>query len=180
MKIFIETSRLLLRELTETDYPGIFELDSDPEVHQYLGKKPISNIEDAKKSIEMIRAQYIQNGIGRWAVIRKDTQEFIGWGGLKLITDRVNDHQNYYDLGYRLIKSHWGKGYASEIASATAKYAFNELNLPEIYAIADHQNLASQHILGKTGFSPIETFNYEGVPHIWYEKNFPDIKPPVL
>lgn len=59
--------------------------------------------------IDSIRRQYIENGIGRWAVIDKESNNFVGWSGLKLITAKINNHQNFYDLGYRLIKRYWGR-----------------------------------------------------------------------
>jgi ribosomal-protein-alanine N-acetyltransferase len=69
MKIFAETERLLLREFLPTDVQGMFELDSDPAVHRYLGKKPVQTIEQSQEMIAFIRQQYLANGIGRWAVI---------------------------------------------------------------------------------------------------------------
>ncbi len=81
MKIFAETDRLILRELLPTDVAGMFEMDSDPEVHRYLGNKPYSAIEESQANIEFIRRQYIENGIGRWATIEKETNNFVGWAG---------------------------------------------------------------------------------------------------
>ena len=117
-KRLIETERLYFSALLESDDIGIFELDADPEVHQYLGNKPIENIEQAGDTIKFIRQQYLDNGIGRFAIIEKATNNFIGWGGFKLITELTNGHQDYYDLGYRLIRKYWGKGYATESAKA--------------------------------------------------------------
>lgn len=173
MTRLIETERLYFRELEETDAAGIFELDSDPEVHQFLGQHPIKNITEAQKTIEMITAQYKRNGIGRWAIIEKASNEFVGWGGFKLITEETNRHINYHDLGYRFIKRFWGKGYATESAKASVDYAFNQLNLPVIYAIADVGNAASQKVLEKCGLLYKETFDYEAVPHRWYEMKNP-------
>jgi ribosomal-protein-alanine N-acetyltransferase len=84
MKIHIETQRLLIREIRDEDVNGIFELDTDPEVHKYLGNKPITSMEQAATLIKFIQQQYRENGIGRWAVIEKETNNFIGWTGLKL------------------------------------------------------------------------------------------------
>lgn len=95
MKTHLETDRLILRELLPTDDLGMFELDSNSEVHKFLGKKPIKHIDESRQMIENIRKQYAENGIGRWAVILKDTNEFIGWSGIKLITDSINNHQNF-------------------------------------------------------------------------------------
>ena len=87
MKIFAETKRLILREILLTDIDGMFELDSDPEVHRYLGNKPVSDKDQIIKVINFIRQQYLDNGIGRWAIIDKKTNNFIGWTGLKFVTD---------------------------------------------------------------------------------------------
>ena len=87
MKSFIETERLILREMIASDDEGMFELDSNPEVHRFVGKKPVKHIDESRLMIENIRRQYADNGIGRWAVILKDTNEFIGWSGIKLIKE---------------------------------------------------------------------------------------------
>jgi ribosomal-protein-alanine N-acetyltransferase len=169
MKIFIETDRLILRTLEPTDAAGMFELDSDPEVHQYLGGNPVKSIEQSQADIEFIRKQYQENGIGRWAVIEKSTNEFIGWGGLKLITEPVYNHVNYYDVGYRFIKKFWGKGYASETAKASIEYGFSKLSQSFLYAMADVNNHASIHVLEKSGFKRLAEFDYKGTPSYWFE-----------
>ena len=99
MKIFAETERLILREILQSDLDGMFELDSDPEVHKYLGNKIVSDKNQIAKVIDFVRQQYIDNGIGRWAVIDKRTNAFIGWTGLKFVTELTNGRKNYYDLG---------------------------------------------------------------------------------
>lgn len=168
MKIFAETERLILREIVPSDQQGIFELDSDPEVHKFLGNKTIKTIEEAKQIIEFIRIQYVENGIGRWAVIEKETEAFIGWAGLKLITDTINNHTHYYDLGYRLIRKYWGKGFASESAKASLQYGFENLKLNSIYGMANVNNISSTKVLEKLGFFHIETFEYFGEGHNWF------------
>ncbi|MCY1487117.1 hypothetical protein D3C87_204390 [compost metagenome] len=65
MRTSIETERLLLRELLPTDDVGMFELDSNPQVHIYLGNKPVTSIEQVREAIANIRQQYLENGIGR-------------------------------------------------------------------------------------------------------------------
>lgn len=169
MQIIIETERLYFRELLNTDVSGIYSLDSDPEVHQYLGNNPIKTVEQAEDAIKFIRQQYIDNGVGRLAIIEKETNDFVGWGGFKLITDLTNGHKDYYDLGYRFIKKSWGKGYATESGKAAVEYGFNKLELPVIYAIADAGNLQSQNVLKKCGFIEKEVFDYDAIPHYWYE-----------
>ncbi|WP_069658807.1 GNAT family N-acetyltransferase [Arcticibacter eurypsychrophilus] len=169
MGIIIETKRLLLRELVATDEQGIYELDSDPEVHRYLGNNPIKDIKQARQVITFIQQQYVTNGIGRLAIIEKETNSFVGWGGFKLITEPTNGHQGYHDLGYRLIRRYWGKGYATESSLAVVEYGFNQLNLPVIHAMANLENLSSRKVLEKTGFKNIETFDYDSIPHCWFK-----------
>jgi ribosomal-protein-alanine N-acetyltransferase len=169
MQIFIETDRLIIRELLPSDDEAMFMLDSDPEVHQFLGKSPVKTIEEVRDVIAFIRQQYITNGIGRWAIVEKSSGNFIGWTGLKLVRDTVNNHTNFYDLGYRLIKKYWGKGYATESAIACRDYGFNMLHQDKLYAITDINNLDSRKVLEKAGFKCLETFDYEGEPHFWLE-----------
>jgi len=169
MKIFAETERFILREILPIDADGFFELNSDPEVQKYLGNKPITSTTQAIEDLNFIRAQYLINGIGRWAIIDKKTNKFIGWTGLKLITEETNHHKNYYDLGYRLIKKYWGRGIATETALASLEYAFDKLQANEVYAIADCENDGSNKILNKIGFSFVETFDFDGKKHNWYK-----------
>ena len=166
-KIHLETERLYIRKIQAADEKGFFELDSDPEVHRYLGNKPVKTIEEARAAIRHIFQQYEDNGIGRWAVIEKATGDFIGWTGLKFITTEINKQIHYYDLGYRLIRKYWGKGYATETAEATLIHGFETMNLSEIYAMVDVQNKASKNVLEKAGLQCMETFNYQGDEHYW-------------
>lgn len=167
----LETKRLILREITYEDTEGLFELDSDAEVHRYLGKTLLSNMQQVKPIIDFIRQQYIDYDIGRWAIINKSSNEFIGWCGLKYITEPTNGHINYYDLGYRLIPRFWGKGYASEAAKATLEYGFQEMKLTEIFAIADCRNEKSDRVLKKLGFEITSKFVVESIDHHWYQLN---------
>jgi ribosomal-protein-alanine N-acetyltransferase len=169
VKIFAETERLILRELLPEDEARLFELDADPEVHRYLGNNPITSREQVAEVIKMVRQQYIDNGIGRWAVIEKNTNAFIGWTGLKLMRELTNNHINYYDLGYRFIKRYWGKGYATETAIESLRYGFTMLNAAEIIAIADVENEGSKNVIEKAGLTFIETFTYDGTLHNWYK-----------
>jgi [ribosomal protein S5]-alanine N-acetyltransferase len=168
MKIFAETERLILRELLPGDVDGYLELDSNPEVHRYLGSEPLQNKQQAEAAIQFIRQQYIDNGIGRWAVIDKKTNDFIGWAGLKLITEPINDHVNFYDLGYRLIQKYWGRGIATEAANASLNYAFNTLHTREVHAHAHHENAGSNKVLTKAGLHFIESFIHQGIKCNWY------------
>jgi len=162
MTFHIETERLILRELRITDLEGMFELDSDPEVHKYLGNKPVKTIDESYKILESIINQYKERGIGRFAAIEKSSGNFIGWSGIRLNTEyNMNGFTKYYDVGYRLIKRFWGKGYATESGKAAVNYAFIVMKLPELYAITQKGNETSHNTLLKIGLNYIEDFYFE-------------------
>ena len=162
MKFYLETERLILRELRPSDLKGMFELDSDPDVHKYLGNKPVKAIEESQKILESVINQYKVRGIGRWAAIEKSSGEFIGWTGLRLNTEyNMNGFTEYYDVGYRLIKRFWGKGYATESGKVAVNYAFDTLKIPELYAVTEIGNQASHHALLKIGLTYVEDFYFE-------------------
>lgn len=166
----ITTDRLLLRPFKEEDAHGLFELDSNAEVHRFLGNRPVKDIEEVMKVIRYIQQQYHDFGIGRWVVEDKSSGKFMGWAGLKWITEAINGQVHYYDLGYRFIPAYWGKGYATEAAGAWLDYAKVKLKAGKIYAMTDSQNLASQNVLGKLGFITQQNFVHEGMVHLWFEK----------
>lgn len=168
MQTFIETPRLLIREIVPEDEAGMFELDSDAEVHRYLGNIPVTDIAQIREVIAFIRQQYIDNGIGRWAMEEKATGQFIGWTGLKLETRTVNGYSNFYDLGYRLIRRCWGLGYATEGAKASLHYGFEQMGLTAVYGRADVANVASRQVLLKCGLRHTGTFEDDGTPTDWF------------
>jgi ribosomal-protein-alanine N-acetyltransferase len=163
MLFHLETERLILRDLRITDVDSMFELDSNPVVHKYLGNTPITNKEQAKIYVLDVIKQYNERGIGRWALIHKETNEFMGWSGLRHYNENeaFNGFTNFYDVGYRLIPKYWGKGYATESGKAAIDYAFNTLKLETVYGITEMENEASHKALLKIGLNYIEDFNDE-------------------
>ena len=135
MKKSFYSDRLFYRELLPTDDRAMFELDSNPEVQRYTGSKVVSSIDESRAIIAQIRQQYIDHGIGRWAVILKETNEFLGWAGLKFHAS-MNAYDNVHDLGYRFLQRHWGKSYGHESAQAFVDFAFEEMRLDRIVACA--------------------------------------------
>ena len=169
MNIYIETERLILRNLVEEDYERLYLLDSDPEVMKYIGMPTLSKVEESKEVVKMIMQQYEENGVGRIAVIEKESELLIGWSGLKLNTSEVNGYQNFYELGYRFLPETWGKGYATESGKASLDYGFNDLKAEIIYAYAHSENQASNHILTKLGFEKNGEFTEPDGICFWYE-----------
>ena len=169
MKLKIETKRLILRELLFSDAEAMFKMDSNPNVHNYLGNNPVKTIEEVHDYISDIRTQYVINKIGRFAIVLKDTNEFIGWAGLKFVTEPENDLVNFFDLGYRLQEEHWGKGYAKEAAEAWLSYGFNKMKKFNIYASAHVENRNSRRILEKIGMNQKSEYKWNDIPCVWFE-----------
>jgi len=172
MKFYLETDRLILRELLESDVEGMFALDSDPLVHKYLGNNPIKTKQQAKEVIQFIQKQYEELGIGRFATIEKSSGDFIGWSGLKFNTgekEALNGYQDFIDIGYRFIPKYWGKGYATESAIATLKFGFEIMKYPIICGAAETENIASNTVLQKIGLKFVNDFFYSETPCKWYE-----------
>ena len=163
--VFIETERLIIRPLNMADDKGMFEMDSDPLVHKFLGNKPYEKIEQSRDTIAFVMQQYEDFGIGRWAVVEKATNDFVGWVGHKYMKGPVNGHTDYYDFGYRLARRFWGKGYATESGKASLDYGINTLGMKNIYGMTDMNNMASRHVLEKLGFRYIGNFNYDAEPN---------------
>lgn len=145
MKKILETQRLYLREMTINDAENAYELNLDKEVIKYTGDVSFESVEEAKTFL-MNYTHYKDYGFGRWAVIDKSNEAFLGWCGLKF-TAKLNE----YDIGFRFIKRYWNQGFATEAAKACIDYGFNELNINTILGRAMKENLASIHVLKKIG-----------------------------
>lgn len=169
MDLIIETDRLILRELRLSDAEAFFAMDNNPNVHRYLWNKPTQKIEETLEIITFVRKQYLDNGIGRFAIISKETKEFMGWAGLKFNTEMVNNKTNFYDIGYRLDEKFWGRGYASEASFAWVQYAFETLKIKTIEAATHIENVASNRILQKIGMQFTEQYQEDGVSWNWYQ-----------
>ena len=107
----------------------------------------LSNYQDFKK-----------NNMGRWAVVRKDDEDVLGWCGLKLHTNGL------VDLGFRLFKKYWNQGYATEASLGCLAYGFETLLLTEIVGRVVPANMASARVLKKIGmhFSHFEVDEHHG------------------
>lgn len=146
MSYLFESERLRFREFNFDDAENLYQLNLDPEVIKYTGDPPFESIETARLFIYNYK-DYKLNGFGRWAVELQSDGQFIGWSGLKLNELGKND------LGYRFLKSEWGKGYATEAAKACLKYGFEKLAMSEIIARVAKENVASLKVIEKLGMA---------------------------
>lgn len=159
MKVFLDTQRLILRQFTQDDADSLFELDSDPEVMRFTINS--GQPTDYKIIQNQILPSYFSyykkyDGYGCWAAIEKSSKAFIGWFLFRPII-----HASYFnpklansndiELGYRLRKTAWGKGYATEGSKALIAKGFLELGTQRVLAVADAANLASVRVMEKVG-----------------------------
>jgi len=158
----LETERLIIRESVTDDAQDLFEMDSDPVVQRYTGDVMPASVSETADRIANYK-DYKKYGYGRWTTILKETNEIIGWCGLKYLED-INET----DLGYRWKQKHWGKGYATEASMACLKYGFEELNLPQIVAQVLEDNGASIRVLEKVGMKYWKQLYTEENPGLFY------------
>lgn len=168
METRLETSRLVLRPLELSDTDDFFAMNDNPNVSVYL-RNPLKTKEETVKYIQKIINEYSQNGIGRFAVILKETNKLIGFCGLKFRATEENGYSNIYDLGYRFSEAYWNKGFATEAASAWLQYGFNEMRLPTIHACAVADNIGSNKVLQKLGFQFANQYMANNELHNWYK-----------
>ena len=158
MKTILETDRLLLREYVENDAEAFFRLNSDPEVLRFVPDKPLLNVEQARQIlIDHPIADYRKYGFGRGACILKSTGEQIGFAGLKYL-----EEFGEIDVAFRLMRTHWGLGLATEAALASVRFGFADLDLKRIIGLVMPENIASVRVLEKIGLRYVDGVSFWG------------------
>ena len=141
----LETPRLLLRPFGPGDAERIHPIYSDPLVMRYVATGPMADILVTERLLEDYNAHQQRLGYSFWAVIERSSGALIGDAGLyRTPTGEV-------ELGYTLGLQWWGRGYATEAASAWLECAFSSLGIFEVVALAEPANVASLHVLEKLG-----------------------------
>lgn len=159
MHVFLETERLILRRATAADVDALVEINTDPEVTLYInGGKPIprAQIEDEVGHWLAYYERYA--GYGFWIVVEKATGDFLGWVHLRPTRDGAPDEP---ELGYRLTRSGWGKGYATEASRALVDRAFVEYEARRVFATTMTVNVRSRRVMEKAGLRLVRTFFQE-------------------
>lgn len=159
-KPLIESERLILRRIGGEDLPWLAELMADSDVMQFSLKGALSYEETKEVVYRDTIDSYEKQGFGHWAVCLKSTLQPIGFCGL---TMKVIDSKSYPELGYRLLKRYWGKGYATEAAIAVKKFALDSLKLPQVVSIIDPDNHASIRVALKNGLHHQFSTTYKGI-----------------
>ena len=160
----LETQRLLLREMTQADYPALAEILQD-RVAMFAYEHACSD-EETQTWLDRMRERYAKDGFGLWAVVCKETGEMIGQCGL---TWQNYEGERVLEIGYLFQRKHWKKGYAIEAARACKHYAFETLHVNEVFSIIRDNNVASMNVAIRNGMTIRGTFikHYYGIdmPH---------------
>ncbi len=158
----IETERLRLRMLRDSDLDDLAALFADPEVMRYVGTGEPCDRAEAQKALTSIIAHWNRHGFGRWAIEDKATKEFVGYGGLRSLFGTP-------EVVYHFARRHWGKGFATEMARASLNFGFNVKGFDHIVAIAKPGNAASIHVMEKIGMRFEKQTSYYDIEVVQYE-----------
>ncbi|MFZ6873591.1 GNAT family N-acetyltransferase [Undibacterium sp. Di27W] len=153
----LTTARLRLEPMTDNHFEGLFHMNSQPEVMQYITGKP-DTAEETLAAIARIKARWVEYGFSWWSFIELESNEIVGAGCIQYLG---RDPANPLEIGWRLRKESWNKGYASEAARAMAAFAFDDLKAVSLCAICHQDNHASAHVMKKLGmqYRGIERWN---------------------
>jgi RimJ/RimL family protein N-acetyltransferase len=169
MEPVLVTERLVLRRFTPDDVDALLALDGDPAVMRYIDSRTKSRDEIETGVLPRFLAAYRRyRDYGSFAADTRDGGEFIGWFGIRPVVPSAEWMENWTDapepagiaaLGYRLRRSAWGRGYATEGARALVRRAFAELGVEEIVATTMAVNAGSRAVLEKAGLRYARTLH---------------------
>lgn len=173
--MILETARLYLRELRQSDFSALCKILQDKDV-MYAYAHAFSD-EEVTAWLQNQLRRYKENGFGLWAAVLKDTEEVIGQCGLTL---QPTPKGEVLEIGYLFQKTYWHKGYATEAARACKAYAFETLRAEEVYSIIRDNNYASRWVAERNGMTAKGTFTKRyynmDMPHIVYSVSNPDFE----
>ena len=153
----ITTERLIMRGWREADLAPWAAMNADPEVRRYVG--PLLTFEQAAAWVLNYQDDLDRYGFGFWAVEIRASGEFIGFTGLNTMDEGTPF--SGVELGWRLARSAWGRGYATEAGLAALRYGFGTMGLPEVVAVTMARNARSQAVMRRIGMTtdPAEDFD---------------------
>ena len=150
MKSFpvLHTERLILKKPTEEDIIPLLELSQDEEVMEYFGVEPYKDEKQAREEVEWFLKIWREDTGTRWIVSLKEDDALVGEIGFY---DYKKKHRKA-EIGYKLARRHWRKGYMSEALTAMLDYIYSETDVNRVQALVDPRNPASLRLLEKHGF----------------------------
>jgi RimJ/RimL family protein N-acetyltransferase len=159
-RVVLETERLWLREMAQEDLDAFSEILGDPETMRFY-PHPYSR-EETSEAIERALRSYREDGFGKWALVLKDTGEFVGYCGLTL---QDVDGEKLVEVGYVVKKTHWRRGLASEAALACRDYTFDVVGVDRLIALVRLENEPSAGVARKLGMTVWKHTSRGGLRH---------------
>ena len=159
----LRTDRLLLREWRDADLEPFAALNADPEVTRFL--HGVLSRADSDRLAARIRAHFTERGFGLWAVEVPGKADFVGFVGLSV--PRFEAHFTpCVEVGWRLARAHWGRGYATEGARAALAFGFESAGLAEIVSFTACANERSRAVMERLGMEtdPADDFDHPSLP----------------
>ena len=144
----LETERVILRKLQMNDAPSMFRYFSIDQVTKFYDLTTFTTEKQAEDLIESLLFKYEMREQIRWAIVLKDTEQFIGTCGFH----ELEEEHWKAEIGYELHPDYWGKGIMTEVINAVVQYGLIEIGLNRIEAIYDTRNISSAKLLEKNGF----------------------------
>lgn len=157
----LETERLLLRRWKEEDLEPFARLNQDAEVMRYFPKT--LDVAQTEELYEKIQAEFDECGYGLYAVEDKQSGSFMGFTGFHRASLEVG-FCPCIEIGWRLDKPYWNKGYATEAAKACLKYGFDVLGFDRVYSFTAIENKPSQRVMQKIGLTVERYFDHPEIP----------------
>lgn len=146
----LHTDRLILREWRDDDLPLFAALNADPDVMQYMPK--LLSREESDERVRKIREHFNRQGFGLWAVEVFGAEPFVGFVGLS-VPSFEQPFTPCVEVGWRLARAAWGKGYAIEAARAAVQFGFDRIGLTEIVSFTVPDNLRSRRVMERLGMT---------------------------
>ena len=155
--VYLETERLILRRFTSLDLDDLIALDADPAVMRYISGGAELPLDEQPERLLPTWIENYERGDtwGFWAAIERSTGAFIGWFHLRLVDQ---EHAYEPELGYRLVRSAWGRGLATEGSRALIDKAFAELGARRVHASTMAVNTGSRRVMEKAGLRFVRAF----------------------
>ncbi|AYV31507.1 GNAT family N-acetyltransferase [Streptomyces sp. CJ_13] len=149
----IRTPRLLLRRWSDDDLVPLSEINADPEVMRWIGDGSTLDLDRTAEDIERFEDEWDEEGFGQFAVELLASGELIGVVGLS-VPEWLPEVLPAVEITWRLGRSYWGQGYASEAAQATLEFALQDRGLDRVIAINRAGNDESENVIRKLGMEP--------------------------
>lgn len=163
----IETERLSLRRWRDEDLEPYARMCADPKVMRFIGNGTTLTRKQSEAQIARFVRHWEERGFGLWAVEERTTGDFVGFVGL-VYQEEWAEGRHKTEVGWRLGREFWGRGFATEAAEASVAYGFGNLGLERIISIIQPANAASRRVAGKAGLIPRGETRWRGADAVWY------------